>query len=293
MIDRSDDTFAFRQPSLPPGLAESVARHGVLCPVVVRERGGALQVVSGRRRFDAAARAGLRDIPCLVFGREELPDLAALRLILEENRFGSGFTAVEAGKLMALFGKQGLTADEISSDIAPLLGVPAGRESVASHMALSSMDTSITAHPLARDGALLSLAKLPADAARRLWEGWMVPARPSVQEVRQAVEWIEDLAVSSGIDPARVVDDLVSASPARQFLKSLRSRRFPLAAAIEDKFAISCAALPKGVRARMTSTDAVEFTISASDAARLSAAAMALSGGRGPVEAVFKAAAGE
>jgi hypothetical protein len=52
-------------PALVP-LIESVRQHGVLQPLLVQEREGALRVISGQRRLAAAIAAGLREVPCLV-----------------------------------------------------------------------------------------------------------------------------------------------------------------------------------------------------------------------------------
>jgi len=45
---------------------ESVRRHGVLQPLLVRSRGGRFQVMAGSKRLAAALEAGLSEVPCLV-----------------------------------------------------------------------------------------------------------------------------------------------------------------------------------------------------------------------------------
>jgi ParB-like nuclease domain len=45
---------------------ESVRRHGILQPLLVRSRGGRFQVMSGSKRLAAALEAGLSEVPCLV-----------------------------------------------------------------------------------------------------------------------------------------------------------------------------------------------------------------------------------
>lgn len=45
---------------------ESVRRHGVLQPLLVRSRGGRFQVMAGSKRLAAALEAGLNEVPCLV-----------------------------------------------------------------------------------------------------------------------------------------------------------------------------------------------------------------------------------
>ena len=42
-------------------LRQSIDRHGILQPIVVRRRGSAFEIVAGERRWRAAQKAGLRD----------------------------------------------------------------------------------------------------------------------------------------------------------------------------------------------------------------------------------------
>ena len=66
-------------------LAASVAERGVLQPILVRARSGtrdAYEIVAGERRWRAAGRAGLREVPVLVV---EADDREALELAIIEN----------------------------------------------------------------------------------------------------------------------------------------------------------------------------------------------------------------
>ena len=64
-------------------LAESIRQQGVVQPILVRPvEGGRYEIVVGERRWRAAQRAGLKEIPALV---RTVPDQAALALALIEN----------------------------------------------------------------------------------------------------------------------------------------------------------------------------------------------------------------
>src|SRR6185295_16604417 len=71
---RSDDG-----PSPSAAFIDSIKRHGVLQPLLVRSRGGRHVVIAGRKRLAAAVAAGLREVPCLVerVDDEEAQTLAA------------------------------------------------------------------------------------------------------------------------------------------------------------------------------------------------------------------------
>ena len=52
-------------------LAESIARHGVLQPILVRAAGDGFQIIAGERRWRAAQRAQVHSIPALVRADDE------------------------------------------------------------------------------------------------------------------------------------------------------------------------------------------------------------------------------
>ena len=64
-------------------LAASIREQGVMQPILVRPvDGGRFEIVAGERRWRAAQRAGLKDVPALV---KSVPDNHALALALIEN----------------------------------------------------------------------------------------------------------------------------------------------------------------------------------------------------------------
>jgi hypothetical protein len=63
----------------PPqqGLVDAVRRHGLITPLVVQSRSGRYRILSGSPRLAAAAAAGVRDVPCVVY---HIDDVAAARI---------------------------------------------------------------------------------------------------------------------------------------------------------------------------------------------------------------------
>ena len=71
------------EPQALNDLADSIAAHGVLQPIVVRPSpAGGYIIVAGERRWRAARLAGLKEIPAVV---RELTDAEAMELALVEN----------------------------------------------------------------------------------------------------------------------------------------------------------------------------------------------------------------
>jgi len=62
-----------------PAFIESIRKHGVLQPLLVRSRGGRHLVIAGRKRLAAAIAAGLSRVPCLIerVDDDQAPILAA------------------------------------------------------------------------------------------------------------------------------------------------------------------------------------------------------------------------
>ena len=55
-------------------LTESIKKHGVLSPILVRELGlNKYEVIAGERRLRASLKAGLKTIPCLIDQKKERP----------------------------------------------------------------------------------------------------------------------------------------------------------------------------------------------------------------------------
>src|SRR5688500_16488463 len=71
------------EPTVIPSavLVESIARHGVLEPLLVQKRDRRYTLLAGRRRLTAARALGLRDVPCIVrrLTDEEARSIAATR----------------------------------------------------------------------------------------------------------------------------------------------------------------------------------------------------------------------
>jgi ParB family chromosome partitioning protein len=89
-------------------LAASIREQGVMQPILVRPvDGGRYEIIAGERRWRAAQRAGLAEVPVLV---KELPDQVALGLALIENIQREDLNPLEEAQgLQRLIDEFGLT----------------------------------------------------------------------------------------------------------------------------------------------------------------------------------------
>jgi len=94
-------------------LTDSIKKHGVLSPILVRELGlNQYEVIAGERRLRASIKAGLKTIPCLV---DQKKDQDALESALIENLQREDLNAVEEARGYDRLKREfGLTQDEVA-----------------------------------------------------------------------------------------------------------------------------------------------------------------------------------
>ncbi|MBN8477925.1 MAG: ParB/RepB/Spo0J family partition protein [Burkholderiales bacterium] len=97
-------------------LAESIREQGVMQPILVRPvDGGRFEIIAGERRWRAAQKAGLREVPALV---KPVPDQSALALALIENIQREELNALEEAQgFKRLIDEFGLTHDAVAKAV--------------------------------------------------------------------------------------------------------------------------------------------------------------------------------
>jgi ParB family chromosome partitioning protein len=158
-------------------LARSIARSGVIQPIVVRRAGQGYQIIAGERRWRAAKRAGLARVPIAVRDVPEGQDEKLLEWALVENIQRENLNPIEeAVAYRRLTDEFGLTQDDIAaavgkdrSSIANILrllklpqdlrdDVSAGRLSMGHARAMLALDSEQAQRNLARDVVARSLS---------------------------------------------------------------------------------------------------------------------------------------
>jgi ParB family chromosome partitioning protein len=127
-------------------LAASIRAQGLVQPLVVAsEADGSYSIVAGERRWRAARRAGLEEVPVLI--RHSLDDRARLELALVENLQRSDLNAhEEAEAYFTLQEKFGLSQEAIASRVGK------GRTTITNALRLLKLPLEV--QELLRDGRL-------------------------------------------------------------------------------------------------------------------------------------------
>lgn len=77
-------------------LADSVAKHGIIQPIVVKPlSSGKYRIIAGERRYRAAKMAGLKEVPVIV---KDISDVQIMELALVENLQREDLNALEEAK---------------------------------------------------------------------------------------------------------------------------------------------------------------------------------------------------
>lgn len=93
-------------------LAQTIRTHGVIQPIVVRERDGKFEIIAGERRWRAVTKLGWEHIPAIV---KEFNDSQTASVALIENLQREGLTAIEEAVAYAkLLELHGLTQESLA-----------------------------------------------------------------------------------------------------------------------------------------------------------------------------------
>jgi ParB family transcriptional regulator, chromosome partitioning protein len=96
-------------------LAASIREHGIVEPILVRRSGAKYRILAGERRWRAAQRAGLKEVPAIL---REASDREAFELALVENLQRADLNAIEEAEAYdVLLSDHGLTQEAIAQRV--------------------------------------------------------------------------------------------------------------------------------------------------------------------------------
>lgn len=117
------------------GLADSIVEHGILEPILVRRDGKGFEIIAGERRWRAAQRAGLKEVPVFV---RDLSDEAAFEAALVENLQREDLNPIETARaFQRLADEFGHTQEQIAQRVGK------DRSTVANSMRLLKLPSDV------------------------------------------------------------------------------------------------------------------------------------------------------
>ena len=96
-------------------LADSITEHGIIQPIVVRRKKKGYEIVAGERRWRAAMKAGLTEVPCLL---KELTDEQNMLIAIIENMQREDLNPIEEAEgLHQMVETFGMTQEQVSKSV--------------------------------------------------------------------------------------------------------------------------------------------------------------------------------
>lgn len=180
-------------------LTDSISKHGVLQPILVRPLiAGGYQIVAGERRYRASLQAGLSEIPAIV---RELNDKETMEIALIENLQRKDLTPVEeALGYDALMKNHGFTQEQVAESVGK------SRPAIANALRLLSLPQPVI--------DMLAEGKLSAGHARAL---------VGIEDEETAIKLANEIA-DNGLS-VRAVESLVKNADKKKKVKADDGRK--------------------------------------------------------------------
>ncbi len=163
-------------------LADSIAVHGVIMPIVVVKRGSKYMIIAGERRFRASKLAGRVTIPAVI---KDFDERSIMEISLIENLQREDLNPIEAANAMKqLMDEYNITQDELAKRIGK------SRSAVTNTLRLLTLSQPVMDYVQTGDlsqGHARALITLPEDV-QLAFARKAVKNRLSVREVEIAVK---------------------------------------------------------------------------------------------------------
>lgn len=126
-------------------LAHSIEQHGIVQPLIVKRNGERYTIIAGERRFRAAHKAGLTEVPVIV---RDMDDREVMEVALIENIQRENLNPIdEAAAISFLMRQHDLTQEEVAKRLSK------SRPAIANSVRLLSMPESVQEY--LRKGSIL------------------------------------------------------------------------------------------------------------------------------------------
>ncbi len=238
--------YLTRMSPAAPALKASIAKRGILQPLILAEAGGEYRVVAGHCRYQAAFELGLKQVPAVVLGREARDGELFLMAVLsnwgqQRSELDNAFAISRALELK-------IERSEILEEILPALGLPP-----EAHKITEAKEIMLLAPALLEAAAkgtlpvrgLRALAFFSAADQKVFAEKIAAQVPLTSNQMIKLAEWLNDLAAKTGLEGLLSMEPLSTIlgkneKDARQksekFFEAVKTLRFPQWSKKEKEF---------------------------------------------------------
>lgn len=241
-----DPAYSLRYRLEDEALEKSVRKRGVLQPLTVEARG---RIVSGHKRFYAARKLGMKEIPALEILSPQAPQDLFLLAIL--SNWGQQFTEFEKAWIFHRAASFKIPQAGILEEIAPALGMASEKHLCAHYVEIVKLEKPLL--DLMASGRLPfrgseSLLKMPPPD-QKVFAAEVAEKIPmTTNQVLNAGQWLYDLMKKEGKDLTGLLmshglkeildSELDGRQKAEQFFQKVRTLRYPRLTEKERQFAL-------------------------------------------------------
>ncbi|HTL48622.1 MAG TPA: ParB N-terminal domain-containing protein [Verrucomicrobiae bacterium] len=191
-----DFPYGLRFSTDDPGLEASIARHGVLYPIVLHAASG--HVIAGHKRLAAARKANVRQVSAMLVEEDLAPQELYLLAVL--SNWNQNLSDLDRGcAVLRALRDFGFTEDAVRAEVLPALGIESGDPVLAEAKALAGLDPAIleavSAGKIPFRGVSSFLRFSPADQ-KAFVKLTGESLRWTSGQMTQALEWLADLLKS-------------------------------------------------------------------------------------------------
>ena len=159
-IDRMDETFSVNYLPDLQRLRSSIGEIGLIQPVLLREKGGEYQIISGFRRISVMKELGNPEIEARVFKEKEEDDLQLFSLSLHENLTTRGFNTIEkAIALDKLVYHFRIDPRVVTMNFLPLFSLEPNEKILNTYLSLARMEDELKSYVLREEVSRTNIRK--------------------------------------------------------------------------------------------------------------------------------------
>ena len=253
-INTGDRRFSISYPSDSPLLLQSVAKVGIVQPVLLLD-GPALTVITGFKRIEAARSLGLTLVPAVI---TSLGEKDALLRAIHDN-VSRGLNTVEKATALSKMVGMGFPAGEVFETMA-LLGLKAHEKVLKSFLALADSAEALKSFVVARNLSVTNIEGLLRfdEAERAGLLALLAPLHTTEGYLREILRMAALMRLKEGrID----FDSLSGAENAEDLRRKLKARTYPMLSSMQQELEAlrRACALPPGVDIKVDPTFEKEY----------------------------------
>jgi len=208
-IDPLEARYCFRYSLEDALLIQSIKTYGVLSPLFgFSQPDGRLGLISGFKRFYAALKLEIRELPIMVL-RSTFPEKELVKIVFEQNRNGVYSSLDQAVAVTKLISILGFSREEVRKEFLPCLGLNPSQKVLEEYEKISKLDQEIL-EGIARGEVsfrgISEWADFSGEEQGFLWENALALFHFTSSELSECASLLEDLIAMNNRSVQKILE---------------------------------------------------------------------------------------